>query len=126
LPRQLNLISPCSSLDSKAPDASSGPFQSGGLPSAPRGALANTRIELRDIGFAYRPNEPVISRMSLSAARVYHELSAPLVGPRPDRCAGDIIMTGTPAGVAALSPGDQIECGVDGVGTLKVTIGKPA
>ena len=40
--------------------------------------------------------------------------------------AGDIIMTGTPAGVAALSPGDKIECGVDGVGILKVTIGKPA
>src|SRR3954449_6342677 len=38
--------------------------------------------------------------------------------------AGDIIMTGTPAGVAALSPGDKIECGVDGVGTLKVSIGK--
>ena len=38
---------------------------------------------------------------------------------------GDIIMTGTPAGVAALSPGDKIECGVDGVGTLKVAIGKP-
>src|ERR1700733_14104572 len=40
--------------------------------------------------------------------------------------AGDIIMTGTPAGVAALSPGDRIECGVDGVGTLKVSIGNPA
>ena len=39
--------------------------------------------------------------------------------------AGDIIMTGTPAGVAALSPGDKIECGVDGIGTLKVTIGNP-
>ena len=40
--------------------------------------------------------------------------------------AGDIIMTGTPAGVSALSPGDKIECGIDGIGTLKVTIGKPA
>jgi fumarylpyruvate hydrolase len=38
--------------------------------------------------------------------------------------AGDITMTGTPAGVAALVPGDRIECGVDGVGTLKVAIGK--
>jgi len=38
--------------------------------------------------------------------------------------AGDIIMTGTPAGVAAVSPGDRIECGVDGVGSLKVAIGK--
>jgi fumarylpyruvate hydrolase len=40
--------------------------------------------------------------------------------------AGDLIMTGTPAGVAALSAGDRIECGVDGVGTLKVSIGQPA
>jgi fumarylpyruvate hydrolase len=39
--------------------------------------------------------------------------------------AGDIIMTGTPAGVAAVVPGDKIECAVEGVGTLKVSIGKP-
>jgi fumarylpyruvate hydrolase len=31
-------------------------------------------------------------------------------------------MTGTPAGVAALQPGDKIEAGVDGIGTLKVAI----
>lgn len=37
--------------------------------------------------------------------------------------AGDIIMTGTPAGVAALQPGDRIEAGIDGIGTLKVAIG---
>jgi len=37
--------------------------------------------------------------------------------------AGDIILTGTPAGVAALAPGDKIECGIDGIGTLKVAIG---
>jgi fumarylpyruvate hydrolase len=40
--------------------------------------------------------------------------------------AGDIIMTGTPAGVSQLQPGDQIECGCDGIGTLKVSIGKSA
>jgi len=39
--------------------------------------------------------------------------------------AGDIILTGTPAGVAALVPGDKIACGVDGVGTLNVSIGEP-
>ncbi|WP_438278459.1 fumarylacetoacetate hydrolase family protein [Nitrobacter sp.] len=39
--------------------------------------------------------------------------------------AGDIIMTGTPAGVSRLQPGDRIECGCDGVGTLAVTIGPP-
>ena len=37
--------------------------------------------------------------------------------------AGDIIMTGTPAGVAALKPGDRIEAGIDDIGTLKVAIG---
>jgi fumarylpyruvate hydrolase len=40
--------------------------------------------------------------------------------------AGDIIMTGTPAGVAALAPGDQIACGVDGIGSLQFAIGQPA
>lgn len=40
--------------------------------------------------------------------------------------AGDIIMTGTPAGVSPLQPGDHVECGCDGVGTLTVTIGQPA
>lgn len=40
--------------------------------------------------------------------------------------AGDIIMTGTPAGVGPLSIGDKIECEAEGVGTLAVTIGPPA
>ena len=40
--------------------------------------------------------------------------------------AGDIILTGTPAGVGALAAGDKIECGIDGIGTLKVSIGQPA
>ena len=37
--------------------------------------------------------------------------------------AGDIILTGTPAGVGPVQPGDKIECGIDGIGTLKVSIG---
>ena len=38
---------------------------------------------------------------------------------------GDIIMTGTPAGVAATVAGDKLECEIEGVGTLTVTIGQP-
>jgi fumarylpyruvate hydrolase len=34
-------------------------------------------------------------------------------------------MTGTPSGVAATVAGDKIECEVEGVGTLNVSIGKP-
>jgi len=36
--------------------------------------------------------------------------------------AGDLIYTGTPAGVGALVPGDLLEAGVDGVGTLRARI----
>lgn len=36
--------------------------------------------------------------------------------------AGDLIYTGTPAGVGAIVPGDVLEAGVDGVGTLRARI----
>ena len=36
--------------------------------------------------------------------------------------AGDLIYTGTPAGVGPVTPGDRIECGVDGLGNLSNTI----
>jgi fumarylpyruvate hydrolase len=39
--------------------------------------------------------------------------------------AGDIIMTGTPAGVGQLVVGDKVECDVAGLSSLTVTIGKP-
>ncbi len=36
--------------------------------------------------------------------------------------AGDLIFTGTPAGVGALKPGDRIEGGIEGLATLRHTI----
>jgi len=36
--------------------------------------------------------------------------------------AGDVIMTGTPSGVAAVVPGDVMECHIDGVGELTVKV----
>ncbi|WP_265947819.1 fumarylacetoacetate hydrolase family protein [Dechloromonas sp. A34] len=36
--------------------------------------------------------------------------------------AGDLIYTGTPAGVGPIVPGDRLEAGVDGVGTLRARI----
>eukprot|EP01052_Picozoa_sp_SAG31_P000438 SAG31_NODE_13_length_37961_cov_21.751307_17_plen_184_part_00 len=35
---------------------------------------------------------------------------------------GDVICTGTPEGVAALQPGDQVECGVQGFPSAKFTV----
>lgn len=39
--------------------------------------------------------------------------------------AGDLIMTGTPAGVGAAKPGDSLVAGIDGLGELKVNILQP-
>lgn len=39
---------------------------------------------------------------------------------------GDTILTGTPAGVGAVHPGDVLEGGVDGIDTLDIRIGEPA
>lgn len=38
---------------------------------------------------------------------------------------GDVIMTGTPAGVGAVSPGDEIRGGIDGLAPIALTIGQP-
>lgn len=39
---------------------------------------------------------------------------------------GDLIMTGTPAGVGAVVVDDRITGGIDGLGNINITIGKPA
>lgn len=38
---------------------------------------------------------------------------------------GDLIYTGTPAGVGAVKVGDRITGGVEGIGEIKITIGEP-
>lgn len=38
---------------------------------------------------------------------------------------GDLIFTGTPAGVAAVVPGDRLEGGVEGVGEFRLVVGEP-
>jgi len=35
---------------------------------------------------------------------------------------GDVIMTGTPAGVGAVTKGDRVDCGIDGIATLSVKV----
>ena len=38
-------------------------------------------------------------------------------------CTGDLILTGTPAGVGSVVPGDRVDAAIDGLGTLTFTIG---
>jgi 2-keto-4-pentenoate hydratase/2-oxohepta-3-ene-1,7-dioic acid hydratase (catechol pathway) len=35
---------------------------------------------------------------------------------------GDVIMTGTPAGVGPVVRGDKVDCAIDGIGTLSLTV----
>lgn len=95
--------------------------------SAPCGALrpaseighpANGKIWLSVNGAERQKGD--LSEMIWNVAEIVSKLSLQVA-----LGAGDIIMTGTPAGVAALLPGDKVECGVDGVGTLAVSIGQP-
>jgi len=39
---------------------------------------------------------------------------------------GDLIMTGTPSGVAAVREGDVLEGGIEGIGTIRTPIGRPS
>jgi fumarylpyruvate hydrolase len=39
---------------------------------------------------------------------------------------GDLIFTGTPAGVGALQPGDRVRGGIDGLGEIEIAIAEPA
>jgi len=62
-----------------------------------------------------------ISQMIWGVAEVLAELSTLF-----ELAAGDLVYTGTPAGVGSVSPGDRVTCGVDGVATISNTIGEPA
>jgi fumarylpyruvate hydrolase len=59
-----------------------------------------------------------VSEMIWSVPEIIAELSTLF-----DLRAGDLIYTGTPAGVGALKPGDRIECGIEGLELLRTTIG---
>ena len=58
-----------------------------------------------------------VSEMTWKVPEIIAELSTLW-----ELAAGDLIFTGTPAGVGALTPGDAIEAGIDGLGTLNVRI----
>jgi fumarylpyruvate hydrolase len=58
-----------------------------------------------------------VSEMIWSVPEVIAELSTFF-----ELKAGDLIYTGTPAGVGPVKPGDRMECGIDGLETLSNTI----
>lgn len=94
--------------DHSAPLSSIRPLEQCGDPSAAAIRLA-VNGELRQQGST--------ADMIWSVPEIIAELSRYFeLGP------GDLIFTGTPAGVGPLQPGDQVECSVDGIGELAFTM----
>jgi fumarylpyruvate hydrolase len=64
-----------------------------------------------------RRQEGLLSQMIWSVEETIAQLSGYF-----ELAAGDLIFTGTPAGVGPLAPGDRIEAGIDGIGVIRVQI----
>ena len=88
-------------------------------PAARIGHPKSGRIALRHNGNLRQSAD--IGEMVWSVAEIISHLSGFYhLGP------GDLIFTGTPAGVGPVQPGDRLDGTIEGVGALSVTIGPPA
>jgi fumarylpyruvate hydrolase len=96
--------------DGSAPIGAVLPVSGGGHPRSGRIWLAvNGAVKQHaDLGEMIWPVPDIIARVSDAMTL------------RP----GDVIMTGTPAGVGPLVPGDRVTGGVDGVGAIAIRIGE--
>ena len=88
------------------------------VPAAKIGHPNKGRITLKNNGTVKQDGD--LNQMIWNVQEIIEKLSEMV-----ELAAGDIIMTGTPSGVARVSPGDKIECEIEGVGKLTVTIGPP-
>lgn len=84
----------------------------------PLGPVIATDVDPSDLTIRTRLNgevrqEASTSEMVFSAERLVSYISAVMTLE-----AGDVILTGTPAGVGELKPGDRIEVQIEGIGTL--------
>jgi len=88
----------------------------------PLGPLIETDLDLTDTRIETRVNGEV--RQRGSTAQLIHSV-AKIVAHASQAFTllpGDVILTGTPAGVGSLEPGDVVEVEIDGIGTLRNTV----
>ncbi len=100
-------------------DTSKGFDQSGPLsallPARACGHLRSGRVWLKVNGAMKQDGD--LGQMTWGVAEIIANLSTYV-----SLAAGDLIFTGTPAGVSTIVRGDTLECGIDGVGNLAVTL----
>jgi fumarylpyruvate hydrolase len=88
------------------------------VPAAKFGTPKTQKIEMRQNGVTKQSAD--LSLMIWSVPEIIAHLST-LYHLRP----GDVILSGTPAGVGPCKAGDVLEGTIEGAGSLKVTIGEP-
>jgi fumarylpyruvate hydrolase len=81
------------------------------------GAIRKGKISLSVNGAARQKGD--IAQMIWNVPEIIANLSS-----QYELVAGDIILTGTPSGVGPIGPGDKIECAIDGLAPLRLTIGQ--
>lgn len=100
-------------------DMSKGFDQSGPLsallPAAASGHPRSGRIWLKVNGAIKQDGD--LGQMTWNVAEIIANLSSYV-----SLAAGDLIFTGTPAGVSTIVRGDMLECGIDGIGKLAVRL----
>ena len=84
-------------------------------PAAQAGDIANAEIFVQVNGKDRQRSN--VSKLIWNLGEIIEHVSAAW-----DIAPGDLIFTGTPEGVAAVSPGDTLKARVDGVGSLQVQI----
>lgn len=84
-------------------------------PASMAGGIADAELHLRVNGAERQRSR--VSRMIWNIDTIIAEMSRVW-----ELRAGDLIFTGTPAGVGAVVPGDTMEGGITGLGTLKVKV----
>jgi len=89
---------------------------------APMGPVVDTDVDGRDLAIQLRLNGEVkqksrTSQLIFGVPRLISDLSQFLTLET-----GDVIMTGTTAGVGPVKPGDVVEVEIEGIGTLRNTV----
>jgi len=85
------------------------------VPAAKIGHPSKGRIKLSSNGKVRQDGD--LAQMIWNVPETINKLSEQV-----ELVAGDVIFTGTPAGVGATVAGDTLECEIEGVGTLTVTL----
>ncbi|SNT09924.1 2-keto-4-pentenoate hydratase/2-oxohepta-3-ene-1,7-dioic acid hydratase (catechol pathway) [Micrococcales bacterium KH10] len=87
--------------------------------SCPLGPWITTGIDTEDLGVTARVNGEVRQDARTSDMVFDVPFLISYISEVFTLLPGDVILTGTPAGVGPLNPGDVVECEVEGLGTLR-------